>query len=131
MPAPTAGVVIDPDALFDVMVKRLHEYKRQFLKLLHVITLYHRIQADPAARRPALHGHLRREGGTRLSAGQTHHQADQLGRLRSQLRPGRRRPAQGRVPSRLQRLARRAAAARRDLSEQISLAGKEAPAPAI
>ena len=39
--------MLEPDALFDVMVKRLHEYKRQTLKLLHVITLYQRIQADP------------------------------------------------------------------------------------
>jgi starch phosphorylase len=43
------GVTIDPDSLFDVMAKRLHEYKRQFLKLLHVVTLYNRIKADPAA----------------------------------------------------------------------------------
>ena len=42
-------VAIDPDSLFDVMVKRLHEYKRQLLKLLHLITLYNRIKADPAA----------------------------------------------------------------------------------
>jgi starch phosphorylase len=42
------GIIIDPASLFDVMVKRLHEYKRQFLKLLHVITLYNRIKADPA-----------------------------------------------------------------------------------
>ncbi len=41
------GVVLDPSAIFDVMVKRLHEYKRQTLKLLHVITLYQRIQDDP------------------------------------------------------------------------------------
>jgi len=41
------GIAVEPDALFDVMVKRLHEYKRQTLKLLHVITLYQRIQADP------------------------------------------------------------------------------------
>jgi starch phosphorylase len=34
----------DPDALTDVMIKRFHEYKRQQLKLLHVITLYHRIK---------------------------------------------------------------------------------------
>ena len=45
----TTGVTIDPGSLFDVMVKRLHEYKRQILKLLHVITLYNRIKADPAA----------------------------------------------------------------------------------
>ena len=45
----TTGVAIDPNSLFDVMIKRLHEYKRQLLKLLHVITLYNRIKADPAA----------------------------------------------------------------------------------
>jgi len=45
----TTGVTIDPSSIFDVMVKRLHEYKRQVLKLLHVITLYNRIKADPAA----------------------------------------------------------------------------------
>jgi glycogen phosphorylase len=43
------GVTVDPDSIFDVMVKRLHEYKRQVLKLLHVVTLYNRIKADPAA----------------------------------------------------------------------------------
>ena len=43
------GVIIDPASLFDVMAKRLHEYKRQVLKLLHVVTVYNRIKADPAA----------------------------------------------------------------------------------
>ncbi len=43
------GVTIDPASLFDVMAKRLHEYKRQVLKLLHVVTLYNRIKADPGA----------------------------------------------------------------------------------
>ena len=37
----------DPDSLTDVMVKRFHEYKRQQLKLLHVITQYHRIKDNP------------------------------------------------------------------------------------
>ena len=37
----------DPDSLTDVMVKRFHEYKRQQLKLLHVITQYHRIKDTP------------------------------------------------------------------------------------
>ena len=45
----TTGVTIDPDSIFDVMVKRLHEYKRQVLKLLHIVTLYNRIKADAAA----------------------------------------------------------------------------------
>ncbi len=38
------GVTVDPDSLFVVMAKRLHEYKRQLLKVLHIITLYHRIK---------------------------------------------------------------------------------------
>ncbi|GIF10069.1 glycogen/starch/alpha-glucan phosphorylase [Actinoplanes teichomyceticus] len=37
----------DPDSLTDVMIKRFHEYKRQQLKLLHVITMYHRIRENP------------------------------------------------------------------------------------
>jgi starch phosphorylase len=44
-----AGITIDPTSVFDVMVKRLHEYKRQLLKLLHIITLYNRVKTDPAA----------------------------------------------------------------------------------
>ena len=42
------GLVLDPTSMFDVMVKRLHEYKRQILKLLHVVTLYQRIKSDPS-----------------------------------------------------------------------------------
>jgi len=37
------GLVVDTDAMFDVQVKRIHEYKRQLLNVLHVITRYHRI----------------------------------------------------------------------------------------
>ena len=43
------GLLIDPASLFDVLVKRLHEYKRQLLKALHIITLYNRIKAGRAA----------------------------------------------------------------------------------
>lgn len=43
------GQEADPNTLFDVQVKRIHEYKRQLLNILHVITQYNRIKADPAA----------------------------------------------------------------------------------
>ncbi len=43
------GIAVDPAALFDVQVKRIHEYKRQLLNVLHVIARYHRICADPQA----------------------------------------------------------------------------------
>jgi starch phosphorylase len=42
------GVTLDPDALFDVQVKRIHEYKRQHLNILHIITLYHRLKQNPS-----------------------------------------------------------------------------------
>ena len=40
-------IQVNPDSLFDVMVKRLHEYKRQLLKVLHIITLYNRHKDNP------------------------------------------------------------------------------------
>jgi glycogen phosphorylase len=49
------GIVVSPDTMFDVMVKRLHEYKRQTLKLLHVVSLHQRLRSgelDPAAMVP-------------------------------------------------------------------------------
>src|SRR5277367_403544 len=42
------GIVIDPDSLFDVLVKRIHEYKRQHLQVLHIVSQYHAIKSNPA-----------------------------------------------------------------------------------
>lgn len=41
------GIVVYSDTLFDVMVKRFHEYKRQHLKVLHIIALYNRLKQNP------------------------------------------------------------------------------------
>ena len=43
-----AGIVIDPNSMFDVLVKRIHEYKRQHLKVLHIVWLYHGIKSNPS-----------------------------------------------------------------------------------
>jgi len=42
------GVVVDPASLFDVQAKRIHEYKRQHLNVLHIVTLYDRIKRNPS-----------------------------------------------------------------------------------
>ena len=44
----TTGITVDEDSLFDIQVKRIHEYKRQHLNILHVITMYNRIKHVPA-----------------------------------------------------------------------------------
>ncbi|KFF64687.1 glycogen phosphorylase [Pectobacterium brasiliense] len=45
------NIVVNPESLFDVQIKRIHEYKRQLLNVLHVITLYNRIKDDPEVER--------------------------------------------------------------------------------
>ena len=47
--AHTSGILLDPDSLFDVQVKRLHEYKRQLLNVLHILELYLQIKDHPNA----------------------------------------------------------------------------------
>jgi starch phosphorylase len=42
------GVKVDPSAMFDVQIKRIHEYKRQLLNILETVALYEAMRADPA-----------------------------------------------------------------------------------
>lgn len=46
-----ASTALDEEALFDVQIKRIHEYKRQLMNALHVLMLYHELKADPNARK--------------------------------------------------------------------------------
>jgi len=43
----TTGLTVDPDTIFDCQVKRIHEYKRQLLNVLHIIVLYNRLRDNP------------------------------------------------------------------------------------
>ncbi|HTU23165.1 MAG TPA: glycogen/starch/alpha-glucan phosphorylase [Gemmataceae bacterium] len=43
----TTGQEVDPDTIFDSQVKRIHEYKRQLLNVLHIVILYNRLRNDP------------------------------------------------------------------------------------
>jgi starch phosphorylase len=45
----SSGLSVDPDSIFDSQIKRIHEYKRQLLNVLHIVVLYNRLRANPNA----------------------------------------------------------------------------------
>ena len=120
------GVAVDPKSMFDTMVKRIHEYKRQHLKVLHIVTLYNRIKKNPSEQvvpRTFLFGGKSAPGyfAAKLiiklinSVGDVvNNDADVAGRLRVVF-----------LPDYNVTFGQRVYPAA-DLSEQISLAGKEA-----
>ena len=103
----TTGVRIEPHALFDVHVKRMHEYKRQLLNLLDAIGTYAGHPREPPSVAGAAGQDLRRQGRGQLRPRQTHHQADQRRRARDQQRCRCRRPSEDRVCAQLWRQPRR------------------------
>lgn len=44
-----SGMIVDPWSMFDIIVKRIHEHKRQHLNVLHIMRLYHRLKRNPSA----------------------------------------------------------------------------------
>ena len=86
----SSGPAVDPDTIFDSQIKRIHEYKRQLLNVLHIVILYNRLRANPNLDVAAADVLLRRQGRAGLPPGQAHHQADQQRRRHRGRRPGRR-----------------------------------------
>ena len=69
--------VVSPDALFDVQVKRIHEYKRQLLNVIEAVAQYPGDQVASGSRLGAAREGVRRQGGAELLERQADHQADQ------------------------------------------------------
>ena len=72
------GIEVDPRSIFDVQVKRLHEYKRQLLNILHVMYLYNQIKEHPEMSILPQDLYLRCKGSCRIYPGKADYQADQF-----------------------------------------------------
>jgi starch phosphorylase len=123
--AERTGVVVNPAAIFDVQVKRIHEYKRQHLNILHVIGLYHRLKTIRSSHGTA-RVRVRWQGGAGVPTWRSSSSGSSPRRGDHQPRSRRARPHQGRLPAEIQRHQWQKIYPAADLSEQISTAGKEA-----
>ena len=104
-----SGQIVDPDSIFDCHIKRIHEYKRQLLNALRIVVLYNRLRENPKLEDGAAHIFLRRQGGARLPARQTHHQVHREHGGYDRCGPRDAGPAQGSVSAGIRCNARRAA----------------------
>ena len=103
---------LDPDTIFDSQIKRIHEYKRQLLNVLHIIVLYNRLRSNPNLGVPPHTFFFAGKAAPAYQLCQAHHQAHQQRCRHDQRRPGDARPPQGAVPARVQRQPGRAAHSR-------------------
>ena len=124
--ADTHGLHADPRSIFDCQCKRIHEYKRQHLNLLHVITLWDRLRRGEDIGRGA-HVRVRGQGRARVPRGEADHpaRARRGRRDRAPTATARDRLRVVFVPDFNVKIAQRIYPAA-DVSEQISTAGLEA-----
>jgi hypothetical protein len=101
-------VTVDPDSLFDVQVKRMHEYKRQLLNVLHVVTRYQQILAHPTGNWVPRTVIFAGKAASAYYMAKLDHPPDQRRGARDQQRPACERQAQGGVHPQLPGVAGRA-----------------------
>jgi starch phosphorylase len=103
-----AGEVIDPETIFDSQIKRIHEYKRQLLNVLHVLVLYNRLRENPAFGAPPRTVFFAGKAAPAYTPGEADYSPHQQRGGRDRRRPRGPRQAQSDLSARIQREPRAA-----------------------